>query len=560
MFQCFPSPLRCGIFRLSMKRRDFLRHTALGGSALLIGNTLSVSVAKPGSAPAPRHVTKSFALAEMSVAELQRGMASGRFAATALVRQYLRRIEEVDRRGLRLKAVLELNPDALAIAAALDQERTAKGPRGPLHGIPVLIKDNINTHDRLCTTAGSLALAGSIAPRDAFIVERLRAAGAIILGKTNLSEWANFRGSRSISGWSGRGGLTRNPYAIDRSPSGSSSGSAVAVSASLCAVAVGTETDGSIVSPASYCGVVGLKPTVGLVSRSGIIPIAASQDTAGPIARTVADAAALLGAMAGVDSRDAATEASAGKAHVDYTRFLDPKALRGARLGVARNYFGWHPRVDRVMDAALEAMRREGAVLIDPASLPSRQGLGDAEHQVMVYEFKAGLNAYFAALGSGAPLKSVKELIEFNERNRDREMPFFGQEILIEAEAKGPLTEQSYLEARAKCLKWSREDGIDALMDKHQLDAIIAPTTGPAHTLDLIAGDRGLGGSSSYAAVAGYPSITLPAGNIFGLPMGLSFFGRAWSEPKLIAIAHAFEQAAKARIVPQFLPTAAIEA
>ena len=328
-----------------------------------------------------------------------------------------------------------------------------------MHGIPVLIKDNIDTHDRLSTTAGSLALAGSIAPRDSFVVERLRAAGAVILGKTNLSEWANFRGSRSISGWSGRGGLTRNPYAIDRSPSGSSSGSAVAVSANLCAVAIGTETDGSIVSPSSYCGVVGLKPTVGLVSRSGIIPISASQDTAGPIARTVADAAALLGAMTGVDSRDAATEASAAKLERDYARFLYAQGLRGARIGVARNFFGWHPRVDRVMDAALEAMRREGAVLIDPASLPPRQGLGDAEHQVMLYEFKAGLNAYFASLGAGAPVKSLKELIEFNERNRDRELPFFGQETLVEAEAKGSLTEQDYLDARGKCLKWAREDG-----------------------------------------------------------------------------------------------------
>jgi len=476
-----------------------------------------------------------------------------------LARLYLKRIEEVDRRGPRLNAVIELNPEALRIAEALDRERRTTGPRGPLHGIPVLIKDNIDTHDRMTTTAGSLALTGSIAPRDSFIVERLRTAGLVILGKTNLSEWANFRGSRSISGWSGRGGLTRNPYAIDRSPSGSSSGSAAAVSASLCAIAIGTETDGSIVSPASYCGVVGVKPTVGLVSRSGIIPISASQDTAGPIARTVADAAALLGAMTGVDSRDPATGASAGKP-TDYTGFLDTQALRGARIGVARNFFGWHPRVDRLMETALEGMRREGAVLVDPASLPSRQGLGDAEHLVMLYEFKTGLNAYFASLGPNAPVKSVKDLIQFNERNGERELPFFGQEILIEAEAKGPLTDQTYLDARARCLKWARDDGIDALMDKHQLDAFIAPTTGPAHTLDLITGDRGLGGSSSYAAVAGYPSITIPAGNIFGLPMGISFFGRAWSEPKLIAIGYAFEQATKARMTPRFLPTAPIDA
>jgi amidase len=542
-----------------MKRRDFLRRTALGGSALLFTRSWSGAATKSGTVPTRRNGRKSFLLEETTVAELQRGLDSGRFTAAALVRHYLKRIEQVDRNGPRLKAVIELNPDALAIAGTLDKERRAKAPRGPLHGIPVLIKDNIDTHDRMTTTAGSLALAGSIAPRDAFLVERLRVAGAVVLGKTNLSEWANFRGSRSISGWSGRGGLTRNPYAIDRSSSGSSSGSAAAVSASLCAVAIGTETDGSIVSPSSYCGVVGLKPTVGLVSRSGIIPIAASQDTAGPIARNVADAAALLGVLTGVDSRDAATETSAGKTQRDYTQFLDATAMRGARIGVARNFFGWHPRVDRVMEAALDTMRQAGAVLVDPASLPSRQGLGDAEHLVMLYEFKAGLNAYFASLGSDAPVKSLKELIEFNERNRDRELPFFGQETLAEAETKGPLTDQAYLDARTQCLKWAREDGIDAAMDKHELDTIIAPTTGPAHTLDLIVGDRGLGGSSSYAAVAGYPALTVPAGYIFGLPMGISFFGRAWSEPKLLAISYAFEQATRARRAPQFLTTAAIE-
>lgn len=541
-----------------MNRRHFLRQTAFGGSALLVARTFSGCASGTDVASVPRAGRKSFALQEITVAELQRGMASGRFTAAALVRQYLKRIDEIDRRGPRLESVIELNPDAFAIAQALDRERKAKGPRGPLHGIPVLIKDNIDTHDRMTTTAGSLALAGSIAPRDSFLAERLRAAGAVILGKTNLSEWANFRGSRSISGWSGRGGLTRNPYAIDHSTSGSSAGSAAAVSANLCAVAVGTETDGSIVSPSSYCGVVGLKPTVGLVSRSGIIPISASQDTAGPIARTVADAAALLGAMTGVDSRDAATEASAGKAERNYTRFLDETALHGARIGVARNFFGWHSRVDLVMETALATMRRKGALLLDPANLPSRQGLGDAEHQVMLYEFKAGLNAYFASLGSDVPVKSLKDLIAFNERNHDRELPFFAQEILVDAEAKGPLTEQAYLDARAKCLKWARQDGIDALMDQHQLDAIIAPTTGPAHTLDLINGDRGLGGSSTYAAVAGYPDITVPVGSIFGLPMGISFFGRAWSEPKLIALSYAFEQATKARRTPRFLATAEI--
>jgi amidase len=536
----------------NMKRREFLRRTTMGVSAC------AIAACRCARAHGAGH--KSALPEEMSVADLQRGMASGRFSAVTLARRFLRRIEEVDRSGPRLNALIELNPEALAIAKNLDRERAAKGPRGPLHGIPVLIKDNIGTRDRMTTTAGSLALAGSIAPRDAFLVERLRVAGAVILGKTNLSEWANFRGSRSISGWSGRGGLTRNPYALDRSPSGSSSGSAAAVSAGLCAVAIGTETDGSIVSPSSYCGVVGLKPTVGLVSRSGIIPIAASQDTAGPIARTVADAAALLGILTGVDSRDPATAPSAGNTQGDYTRFLDAGALRGARLGVARNFFGWHPRVDRVMEAALEAMKGQEAVLVDPASLPPRQGLGDAEQQVMLYEFKAGLNAYFDSLGPDAPVKSLKDLIAFNEQNRDRELPFFGQEILVQADAKGPPTEQACLDARARCLKWAREDGIDALMNQHQLDAIIAPTTGPAHTLDLICGDRGLGGSSSYAAVAGYPSITVPAGDIFGLPTGISFFGRPWSEHRLIAISYAFEQATRARRAPRFLSTAAIDA
>jgi amidase len=494
-----------------------------------------------------------FELEEMTVAELQRGMDSMRFTATSLVKSYCRRISEIDQHGPRLNTVIELNPEALVIARELDRERAAKGPRGPLHGIPILIKDNIDTHDRMMTTAGSLALAGSIAPRDSFIVERLRAAGAVLLGKTNLSEWANFRGSRSISGWSGRGGLSRNPYFTDRSTSGSSAGSAAAVSASLCAVAIGTETDGSIVSPASYCGVVGIKPTVGLVSRSGIIPISSSQDTAGPMARCVADAAALLSAMAGRDDRDEATAASAGKAERDYTRFLDDNALRGARIGVARSSFKMNRLVDPVLEAALVALKNEGAILMDPVKLPSRQDLGDAEQQVMLYEFKSGLNNYFASLGPNAPIKTLEELIDFNERNRERELAIFGQETLIEAQGKGPLSEQRYLEAKARCAKWSKE--IEALLETNQFDAIVAPTTGPAHTLDLVVGDRGLGGSSTYAAVSGLPSITVPCGDVSGLPLGLSFIASAWQEGRLIALGYAFEQATKARKSPQFLPT-----
>ncbi|MBI5388142.1 MAG: amidase [Verrucomicrobia bacterium] len=535
-----------------MHRRGFLQRSALVGGAACAGVVAGgCSTPAPSRAAAPR--VKSFELEEMTVAELQRGLASGHFTAEGLVEKYRQRISEVDQHGPRLKTVIELNPDAPAIARELDRERKARGPRGPLHGIPLLIKDNIDTHDRMTTTAGSLALAGSVALRDAFLVGRLRAAGAVLLGKANLSEWANFRGSRSISGWSGRGGLSRNPYVTDRSTSGSSAGSAAAVSASLCAVAVGTETDGSIVSPAAYCGVVGLKPTIGLVSRSGIIPIAASQDTAGPMARCVADAAVLLSAMTGVDVRDAATAASAGKAQRDYTQCLEAKALHGARLGVARSLFKLNRLADPVLEAALTALRREGAILIDPVKLPSRQDLGDAEYQVMLYEFKAGLNDYFTSLGPRAPVKNMEELIAFNERNRERELAFFGQETLIEAQANGPLTEQRYLDAKARCVKWSKE--IEALLESNQLDAMVAPTTGPAHTLDLVVGDRGLGGSSTYAAVAGLPSLTVPCGEVFGLPVGLSFIARAWHEAKLLALAYAFEQATKARQPPRFLPT-----
>ena len=539
-----------------MHRREFLQHSALWGalswSGILTGGC---STGGRNKTVGPR--VKAFELEEMSVADLQRGMASGRFTAAGLVESYQLRIRDIDQHGPHLRAVIELNPDAPGLARELDRERKAKGPRGPLHGIPMLIKDNIDTHDRMTTTAGSLALAGSIAPRDAFLAARLRAAGAVLLGKTNLSEWANFRGSRSISGWSGRGGLTRNPYVTDRSTSGSSAGSAAAVSASLCAVAIGTETDGSIVSPASYCGIVGLKPTVGLVSRSGIIPISSSQDTAGPMARCVADAAALLGAITGVDAGDAVTAASAGHASRDYTQFLDAKALRGARLGVARSSFKMSRLVDPVLETALAAIRHEGAVLIDPVKWPSRQDLGDGEQQVMLYEFKAGLNNYFASLGPGAPVKSIEELIEFNERNRERELFFFGQETLIEAQGKGPLTEQRYLDAKARCAKWSKE--IETLLESNQLDAIVAPTTGPAHVLDLVVGDRGLGGSSTYAAVSGLPSITVPCGDVAGLPVGLSFIAPAWHEARLLALAYAFEMATHARKAPRFLATLELE-
>jgi amidase len=419
----------------------------------------------------------------------------------------------------------------------------------------VLLKDNIDTADRMRTSAGSLALAESVAPRDAFLVERLREAGAVILGKTNLSEWANFRSTKSTSGWSGRGGQTKNPYVLDRNPCGSSSGSGAAVAASLAPLAVGTETDGSIVCPASACGIVGIKPTLGLVSRSGIIPIAHSQDTAGPMARSVADAAALLGVMTGVDPRDPATRASGGRSHIDYTGFLDPASLRGARIGVARSYFGFSDAVDRVMNEAVAAMKHAGATIVDPANIATKGKFDDSEFEVLLYEFKADLNTYLAGVGSRAAARSLADLIAFNDRNRDREMPFFGQEIFVMAQKKGPLSSRPYRLALAKNRRMSRAEGIDAVIARHRLDAIVAPTGGPAWPTDLLNGDHFTGGSSTMAAVAGYPSITIPAGHVHGLPVGISFFASAYAEPRLIGLAYSLEQTLKARRAPRFLPT-----
>ncbi len=492
---------------------------------------------------------------EWTISEMQRKMEAGEITARALVEGYLERIEIIDRQGPKLNSVLELNPDALAIAEALDRERSQGQVRGMLHGIPIIIKENIDTADRMPTTSGSLALEGSIAPQDAFLVARLREAGAVILGKANLSEWANFRSTHSVSGWSSRGGQTRNPYALDRSPCGSSSGSAVAVSANLCAAAVGTETDGSIICPAQTNGVVGIKPTLGLVSRAGVIPIAHSQDTAGPMARTVTDAAILLGAMTGVDPRDGATAASQGKALNDYTQFLDPNGLKGARIGVARNFFDFHPAVDRLIEDCLKVLTIQGALLVDPANLDTAKQLDETEMEVLFYEFKADLNAYLAGLGPGAPVHSLEEIIAFNEKNQERVMPFFGQERMLKAQEKGPLTEVAYLKALETNHRLSRTEGIDAVLQKYQLDAIVAPAGGPAWLVDFVNGDCGEGGSSSPAAVAGYPNITVPAGHVFGLPVGISFFGAAWSEPVLLRLAYAFEQATKARRKPEFLST-----
>ena len=537
-----------------LTRRRFLRSSVLGSATVVAAPALSPK-SEPLSAAPSSHGTKAFELDETTIAALQAGMKSGRYSARAIVQKYLARIEEIDKRGPALNSVLELNPDALATAEALDKERKAKGARGPLHGIPILVKDNIGTHDRMSTTAGSLALQGSVPPQDAFIVRRLREAGAVILGKTNLSEWANFRSSHSTSGWSGRGGLTRNPYALDRNPCGSSSGSGVAVAANLCAAAVGSETDGSIVCPSSANGIVGIKPTLGLLSRSGIVPIAHSQDSAGPMTRTVADAALLLGALAAVDRADGATDPSRSKAFADYTQFLDPKGLGGARIGVVRKFFGSNDAADRLMDAALEEMKRRGAVIVDPANIDTAGKFDDSELEVLLYEFKADLNAYLAGLGPGAPARSLKEIIEFNERNKKKEMPYFGQDLFLKAEDKGPLTSKEYLAAREKNERLSRAEGIDAVMDKFNLDALVAPTAGPAWATDLVDGDHSAGGSSSPAAVAGYPNINVPAGWVFGLPVGISFFGRAWSEPTLIKLAYAFEQATRFRQPPRFLAT-----
>jgi len=534
-------------------RRNFLSSTLQVGAASLAFPAFS-HVAHADAANSTGDVTP-FELDEITVAELQEGMRSGKFTSRGLAERYLARIAEIDKAGPSLNSVIELNPEVLGIADRLDAERKSKGPRGPLHGIPVLIKDNIGTADRMRTTAGSLALADFTPAHDSAVARRLRQAGALILGKTNLSEWANFRSSHSSSGWSGRGGQTRNPYATDRNPCGSSSGSGAGVSANLCAIAVGTETDGSIVCPSSANGVVGIKPTVGLVSRAGIIPVSHNQDTAGPMCRTVADAATLLGALAGADAADSATAASSGKIPADYTRFLDPRGLHGARIGVLRNTFDFGECVAPVFKSALDAMRDAGAELLD-IEIASLGKLDESEGIGLLYDFKADLNAYLAAAGPKILVSSLKELIAFNERNRDKEMPYFGQDLFEKAEAKGPLTEKAYLDALAKNHRLARTEGIDAAMDKNKLDAIVAPTAGPAWLTDHIDGDHDTGGTSSLAAVAGYPNIHVPAGFVFGMPVGVSFFGRAWSEPQLIRIAYSFEQATRARKPPRFLPTA----
>jgi amidase len=546
-----------------IKRREFLRRAAVGGAAVLagtpaLGGALAQCAEGDGRPAAvdgtyPDVEVPAFELDEVTILDLQSAMGTGARTARSIAQAYLDRIAAIDSGGPCINAVIETNPDALETADALDAERRAGRVRGLLHGIPVLLKDNIDTADRMETTAGSRALLGQKPQEDAFLVKRLRDAGVVILGKTNLSEWANFRSMRSSSGWSGRGGQTRNPYVLDRNPCGSSSGSGAAIAANLAAVAVGTETDGSIVCPSHANSLVGLKPTVGLVSRSGVVPISHTQDTAGPMARTVADAAALLGAIAAPDPADPASRIGKGPSPVEYTEALDPGGLRGARIGVARNLFVAHERVTALMEEAIGAMQGEGATVVDPADIKTAQSLDEPEFEVLLYDFKADLNAYLAARGTDWPAGSLEDLITYNEENRDTEMPFFGQEIFLMAQAKGPLTDLEYLRAQRKARLLSRNKGIDKVMKEHRLDAIVAPTGGPPWPTDLVNGDHFLGASSSPAAVAGYPNITVPLGYVFGLPVGISFFAGAFSEPVLIRIAYAFEQTTRARRPPRFL-------
>jgi amidase len=538
-------------------RRSFLSVAVTGLATATLTGQVGGNKSHNFSTIAQRQASGDFELLELSIADLQQGMATGKWTSQRLSELYLERIALLDGAGPTLHQILDQNPDASRIAAGLDAERRAGKIRGPLHGIPILLKDNIDTADRMTTTAGSLALEGSRPARDAFLADRLRAAGAVLLAKTNMSEWANFRSSRSSSGWSSRGGQGRNPYALDRTPCGSSSGTGGAVAASFAAAGIGTETDGSITCPASAEALVGLKPTVGVVSRSGIIPISATQDTAGPMGRTVADVAALLGGITGVDPADAATRAAAPLSGVDFLSFLDPDGLKGVRLGVTRKHFtGYHDGTDRLFAAAIDVLRQLGAVIIDPADLPHAGEYDAAEYEVLLHEFKSGLNAYLATLPAGPWPRTLTEMIAFNERERERVMPFFGQETFLAAEARGPLTSPVYRRALAKCRRLSRAEGIDAALTKHRLDALIAPTGNPPWPIDVINGDHFTGSVTTPAAVAGYPHITVPMGFDHGLPVGLSLFGAAWTDGKLLKYAFAYEQATRHRRPPQFLTTA----
>jgi amidase len=538
-----------------MKRRTFITSTAATGVAVFSAPVVQSCSLFNDNKVTGNEFNTDFEINEVTISQLQQYLQSGKYTSEKLVSFYLNRIRKIDKAGPVLNSVIEINPDAIDISVQLDKERKSGKVRSPLHGIPVLIKDNIGTADKMLTTAGSMAMTGSPAKMDAYIVSRLREAGAIILGKTNLSEWANFRSNRSTSGWSGRGGQTRNPYITDRNPCGSSSGSGVAVSANLCAAAIGTETNGSIMCPSSINGIVGIKPTLGLWSRSGIIPIAHSQDTAGPMTRTVSDATLMLGLLTGIDPLDKASIESQGNIEPDYTKYLDMNGLNKTRIGVARNFFGFNQKVDQLIEEAIQAMKAKGAEIIDPANIDTAEEIGRYEMEVLLYEFKADLNLYLSNLPSSAKCRSLKELIIYNEENKEIEMPWFGQELFLSAENIGPLTDQVYIDALSNLRRFAGKEGIDAVLQKHNLDAVVAPTGGPAWTTDWVNGDHGAGGSSDPAACAGYPAITVPAGFIHGLPIGITFMGTAWSEPTLIKLAYAYEQATKHRKCPEFIPS-----
>ena len=552
--------LEDGKQRIANTRRAFLQSSVVAGVAAATYPAFGAAravLAEDGSIHTPPAEVPAFELEEITIDQLQADMKAGKYTARALTEKYLQRIQNVDKHGPTVNSVIEINPDALAIAELLDRERKEKGVRGPLHGVPVLIKDNIATADKMMTTAGSLALVDAPKPpKDSFVAAQLRKAGAVILGKTNLSEWANIRSSHSTSGWSGRGGLTKNPYALDRNPCGSSSGTGAGVSSNFAAGGIGTETDGSIVCPSSSNGLAGIKPTVGLVSRAGIIPISHSQDTAGPMCRTLRDAAIMLEALTGMDPEDIYTTESQGKSYTDYTQFLDANGLKGARIGVVRKFFGFSDGVDGIMAEAIDVIKKQGATIIDPAEIETLGKFDDSESLVFDYELKADIEKYLARLGPASPMKTLADLIEFNNRNAQKEMPYFGQDVFVRSQGRGSLTSREYIDALEKNHRLARIEGIDAVMDKHKLDALIAPTGGPAWVTDLITGDHFGGGSSNAAAVAGYPNINITAGYMFGLPVGISFFGRAWSEPTLLKLAYGFEQATQARKPPRFLPTA----
>ena len=543
-----------------MDRREFLAASALAAAVdplrrlvPAVGTTLHDALVDVRATARVLHTTDD-ALDDLTMLRAQSEIAAGRLTSRALTEHYLMRIRTLDADGPRVNSVIEVNPDALTRADAADAERASGRALHPLHGMPILIKDNIDTGDRMSTSAGSLALAEHRARRDATVIQRLRATGAVIIGKTNLSEWANFRASHSSSGWSGRGGQTKNPHVLDRSPCGSSSGSGAAVAADFCIAAVGTETDGSVVCPASLNGIVGLKPTIGLVSRSGIIPISASQDTAGPMARTVRDAALLLNGMVGRDATDAAMRSTPATLPTDYTRTLDVDGLKGMRIGVARNYFGFDSRVDVLMEDAVRLMRDRGAVIIENANVPNAERYGREEFEVLLHEFKAGINAYLGSLPASVPVHSLAELILWNEKHSDRELQWFGQETFTQAQKRGPLSSKAYRTARETCLRLSRREGIDAVVRRTRCDVLVGPTGGPAWVIDLVTGDHFGGGVSTAPAVAGYPHLTVPAGRVSGLPVGISFFGPAWSEPQLFRAGFAFEQATAHRVRPSFMP------